>query len=159
MDNVQLSPHFSLKEFTDSDTAARNGIDNTPPPVIMPTLYATAAHMEQVRTFLTQQASQALWGRDVAIFPSSVYRCRELNRAVGSDDTSAHVLGWGVDFRAPSFGDPLAVCKAIAASSLFFDQLIFEINWAHIAFGPQARRQVLTAHFTPGQRPTYTEGL
>ena len=35
---MQLTKHFSLKEFTKSQTAERMGIDNTPPQDIIPKL-------------------------------------------------------------------------------------------------------------------------
>ena len=35
---MQLSKHFKLSEFTKSQTAARMGIDNTPPEEVIPKL-------------------------------------------------------------------------------------------------------------------------
>ena len=42
------------------------------------------------------------------------------------------------------FGAPRDVCRAIAASSLAFDQLIEEGSWTHLSFDPRMRRQILT---------------
>lgn len=134
---MRLSEHFSLSEFTASQTAARLGIDNTPPPEIIAELRETAAMMEQARRRLGNKV----------ITPTSAYRCLALNRAIGSGDSSAHVRGMAVDFICPSFGTPLEVARALAASDIAFDQLIHEFGqWVHIGRAPSAqpRRQLLT---------------
>ena len=133
---MRLTEHFSLEELTASDTAARLGIDNTPSAEILATLKATAQRMEHVRLIL---------GHPIEV--TSGYRCAAVNRAIGSKDTSAHVLGHAVDFRCPGFGTPLAVARALAGyvDELEFDQLIHEFRrWVHISFHPHARRQRLT---------------
>jgi hypothetical protein len=134
--DLQLSEHFLLSEFLRSETAARLGIDNTPSEEIVEALRRNAANMEGVRIVL-----------GVPIHISSGYRCLELNRALKSKDTSAHVDGRATDFDAPAFGSPLAVCRHIEASPIHFDQLIYEHTWVHIAwarYGEMPRRQVLT---------------
>jgi zinc D-Ala-D-Ala carboxypeptidase len=128
---TQLTPHFAAEEL--SCTQHRE-FDNTPPPEVVGTLRLTAARMEQVRRLLG----------DRVISVSSGYRCRALNRAVGGARTSAHLTGDAVDFNCYGFGDPLAVCRALAASDLAFDQMIEEGTWVHISFDPRMRRQVLT---------------
>ena len=67
-----------------------------------------------------------------------------VNRAVGGARTSAHLRGHAVDFNCYGFGSPKAVCRAIAASDLAFDQLIEEGTWCHLSFDPRMRRQILT---------------
>jgi hypothetical protein len=49
---MKLSEHFSLDEFTASETATRKSIDNTPPPVVTENLRMLAALLEQVRELL-----------------------------------------------------------------------------------------------------------
>jgi hypothetical protein len=133
---VQLSPHFSLSEFTISQTASRLGVDNTPDETVIARLKQTAEGMEEVRDLLG--------GKPILI--SSGYRSLPVNRALGSSDTSAHVKGYAVDFICPAFGSPLAICKALSKSKGFeFDQLIEEKGqWVHISFDPRMRREVLT---------------
>ena len=97
-------------------------------------LRATAAQMEEVRRLLG----------DHVISVTSGYRCPELNRAVGGSRISAHLTGHAVDFNCYGFGEPLAVCRAIAEASVAFDQLIEEGTWVHLSFEPRLRRQVLT---------------
>lgn len=106
---MQLTPHFSLLEFTQSDTATRLGLDNTLPPELLSAAMATAEMMERIRAKLSQIA-----GHDVPIRITSAYRCYALNRAVRSKDTSDHIRMQAVDWSAPSFGTPYEICKALA---------------------------------------------
>ncbi len=132
---MQLSPHFSLSEFTLSQTASRLGVDNTPDETVIARLRQTAESMEEVRDLLG--------GKPILI--SSGYRSLAVNRALGSSDTSAHIKGYAVDFICPAFGSPLAICKALSKSKLEFDQIIEEMGtWVHISFDPRMRGQVLT---------------
>jgi len=140
----KLSANFTLGEFLRSETAARRGIDNTPPQELLRALERTAVNLEDVRRLL-----------GVSIH---IYRSLALNRAIGSKDSSAHVRGLAVDFDAPEYGAPADVCRAIYASDIQYDQLIFEHTWTHIAWpaaGTGARRQTLT--LLPGG--TYIDGI
>ena len=128
---TRLTAHFALEELA---CTQHREFDNTPPPEVVETLRDTAARMEEVR--------RLLGGRVVSV--SSGYRCRALNRAVGGAATSAHLIGRAVDFNCYGFGDPLAVCRALAEANIGFDQLIEEGTWCHISFDPRMRRQVLT---------------
>ena len=133
-----LSPHFSLAEAIHSETAARKGIDNTPREVDIFTMRNTAERMEQVRILL-----------GVPITVSSWYRSPEVNAAIGSKSTSQHIKGEAVDFIAPSFGDPVTICKKLIPfiESLRIDQLILEHTWVHISFAistGKPRGQVLS---------------
>ncbi len=133
---MNLSEHFTLAELTASDTAARQGIDNTPSPEIVGELRRTAELLERVRDILK-----------APIIVTSGYRCLALNRAIGSADTSAHVRGMAADFKAPGFGSPLEVCRRLQmyAEALDYDQLIFEFSaWTHIGRADAPRRQDLT---------------
>lgn len=145
---MNLSEHFSLDELTASQTALRKGIDNTPPPVVTEKLRMLAATLEQVRKLLGNNP----------IHISSGYRCLALNRAIGSGNLSAHVLGYAVDFTCPSFGAPKEVANKIAESPIRFDQLIYEGTWVHLSIDPRNRRELLTAHFKNG-KVTYSKGI
>jgi hypothetical protein len=134
---AQLSQHFTLAEFIASDTAQRRRIDNNPPQNVIDELKRTAALMELVRTALT-----------VPITITSGYRCSALNKMIGSSPTSKHVQGLACDFKAPAYGDPMAVCEAIERSGIVFGKLILEFytpdggGWTHIQVGTE--RKVLT---------------
>jgi hypothetical protein len=146
-----LSEHFSLDEFTASQTATRQGIKNTPSPAVVENLRMLATLLEQVRTLLGSHS----------IHISSGYRSLALNRHIGSNDTSAHVRGYAADFTCPAFGKPIKVAKKIAESNLKFDQLIYESGanpWVHLSCDPMNRRQLLTARFEHGHT-YYTTGI
>lgn len=152
---MKLSEHFTLEELTVSQTAARLGIDNTPPTSVFLNLTETARHMERVRKVLG----------DVPIRVSSGYRCPQLNKAIGGAAASFHMLGLAVDFIAPAFGTPFEVCRAIAASDVRYDQLIHEFGdkgWVHIGFNTGAgvwRMEQLSAFRGPNGGTIYQKGL
>jgi len=133
-----LSQHFTLEELTFSQTAARQGINNTASPDIIANLRILAAKLEEVRAFLGE----------VPLIISSGYRGPALNAAVKGSLTSAHMNGLAADFTAPSYGDVLNVAQAIANSGIVFDQLIHEYGtWVHIGLerpGTVPRQQLLS---------------
>lgn len=138
-DKKRLFPkEFTYEEMTVSQTAARRGISNDPQQAkTVLNLQYTAEMMVHVRKLLGNKP----------IIVSSGYRSPDLNKIVGGSDTSAHTIGYAVDFTCPGFGEPLAVAKKIAESDLFdeVDQLIHEYDkWVHISFDPRNRKQLLT---------------
>ncbi len=148
---MKLTDHFSLNEFTASQTATRYGINNTPSQVATERLRMLATTLEQVRSLLGNNSIRI----------SSGYRCLDLNRAIGSSDLSAHVLGYAVDFTCPAFGTPKEVANKIAESPIKFDQLIYEGGnggWIHLSIDPRNRRELLTATFKGG-KAFYTVGI
>lgn len=144
---MQLSPHFTLAELTDSQTATRRGIDNTPTPAVIGNLARVTAVLERVRALVAGP-----------ITVSSGYRSPALNRAVGGAPASAHVLGLAADITAPGMA-PKRLAQAIRDAGIETDQLIYEGTWVHIGLSAGAPRgQVLTATFAGG-RASYTEGI
>lgn len=134
---IYLSLHFTLDELTASQTAARAGIDNTPPADIMENLKRTAIALEHVRAIL-----------GCPVMVSSGYRCPALNAAIGGSKTSAHMRGLAVDFTVPAYGPPLKIARVLAASELPFDQLIHEYGrWVHLGLAEdqvRPRRELLS---------------
>ena len=145
---TRLSEHFTLEELTFSATAQRKQIDNKPPAEVLENMKRLAAGLEEVRA--------ALGNKPMRI--NSGYRSPKLNRAVGGARLSAHMAGYAADFVCPEFGSPLKIVKALAATGIQFDKLIQEGTWVHISFAPEARRQLLTAHFGPNGT-SYTAGV
>ena len=92
---TRLTPHFTLEEFTFSQTATRKGIDNTPHEGILDNLCILANGMEHVRNLL-----------NAPIHVSSGYRCPELNDLLGSKRTSQHTKGLACDFTSNVYGSP-----------------------------------------------------
>lgn len=138
MPTTMLTPHFTLDEFTCSQTAARMGIPNIPAGQEMDNLKRTAEVMERVRAILGAKP----------VLISSGYRCPEVNAACGGSSTSAHMSGLAVDFTVPGYGSPLDVCHALQPhmADLGIDQLIHEYGgWVHLGLSPDPPRcQCLT---------------
>ena len=134
---MRLSENFTLEELTASQTAARQGIDNTPPEGVINNLKRLAAALQEVRALLNHRA----------ILVSSGYRSPELNQAVGGSATSDHCKGLAADFICPSYGSPNDIVRAIAASDLSFKQVIREFDkWVHLSIpeeGQEPRKQAL----------------
>lgn len=125
MPTVMLSEHFSLQEMTYSETASRQGLNNTPSPEVIGCLQQLADVMEQVRQ---------LCG-DYPVTITSGYRSPQVNAAIGGSSTSAHMSGLACDFIIPGCGDPYDVCKIIEQfmDDLGVDQLIWEYgDWIHL---------------------------
>lgn len=129
MKNItQLSPHFTLAELTASNKAAQLGIDNTPPPELIPRLVMLAEMLERIRGAV-----------NVPITVTSGYRCQRLNQAVGGVTSSDHTQGHAADIVAPKFGSATEVARLIAplVSVLGVGQLILEgvkgKQWVHVS--------------------------
>lgn len=132
---MNLTDHFTLEELTHSQTAARLGLDNEPPPAVVDALTRTAHGLEMVRVLL-----------QAPILVSSGYRSPLVNRAVGGAANSQHILGEAADFTAPGFGPPEMIVRAIMRSTrpIPYDQLIVEFGrWVHISFSRSPRHQAL----------------
>lgn len=139
---MKLSPHFTLEEAIASQTAARAGISNDPTLDVTQNMKKAAAGMEQVRAELNQNL----------IYVSSWFRCLELNRLLGSKDTSAHVSGFAIDFTCPTYSDVDGVIRKIIASKIQYQQIIREYDrWVHIAFNGVARQALIIDN--KGTRP------
>jgi zinc D-Ala-D-Ala carboxypeptidase len=120
---MNLTAHFTLEELTASETAERNGWDNTPNDQELANLGRLAAFLEQVK--------EVLAGKPIMI--SSGLRTKKVNDAVGSKDTSQHRIGCAADFKVPGM-TPDEVVKAIVASGIGYDQVIREFDrWTHIS--------------------------
>lgn len=135
---MHLSNHFTLAELTKTELRR---FDNTPPDAILPNLKRMAEALESIRTLLG--------GKPIIV--NSCYRSKDVNKAVGSKETSKHREGLAADFICPQYGSPLAIVERIMASDLYFDQMILEFynpttgaGWVHYGLGSKMRRQVLT---------------
>ena len=120
-----LSEHFDWDDVTRSDKAAALKINNVLPKDLGAVILNTSRGMERVRACLGKP-----------IYIDSWYRCLELNRAVGSKDTSDHLKGRAVDFVSPKYGSSLQICDTLVKYKelIRFKQLILEHTWVHISF-------------------------
>lgn len=129
-----MTPHFSLAELTHTD---HREFDNVPNADETANLHRLAELLEKVKALIG--------GKPVMI--NSAFRCKQVNDAVGSKDTSQHRLGCAADIRIPGML-PDEVVRAVVASGLPYDQIIREFDrWTHISVtnvaGASPRRQAL----------------
>ena len=92
---MQLSKHFKLSEFTKSQIAARNGIKNLP----------GSGEVKNLENLCYEILEPVRAKFDRPILITSGFRSLEVNRKLGSSDSSQHVKGQAVDFEIP--GVPL----------------------------------------------------
>ena len=122
---TSLSAHFTLEEALLSQTASRLGILNDPPLDVVRNMKEAALGMELVRA--------QLGGLPINI--NSWYRSPDLNHAVGSKPTSAHITGFAIDFTCSKYGTPRQIADFLIKSGVKYQQLILEFDsWVHIAF-------------------------
>lgn len=147
MQEIKMSNNFWLTEFTKSDTAVRFGIDNEPSDEeIVKLEYLCNRLLQPIRDYIVQVG----WGRSVTI--TSGFRCLELNRKLGSIDSSQHILAIAADFEVRGL-DNLKLAKYIRGN-YEFDQLILEFHtlgdpnsgWVHVSLKETGhnRQEVLT---------------
>lgn len=117
---MNLSPHFTLEELTHTD---HREFDNTPNDAEKNNLKRLAEFLEQVK--------DVLGGKPIMV--NSAFRCKQVNDAVGSKDSSQHRIGCAADIRVPGM-TPDEVVKAVIASGIGYDQIIREFDrWTHIS--------------------------
>ena len=151
---MKLSKNFSLQEFTKSQTALRQGIDNTP----------EGEHMEAAKK-LFENVVQPVREKFGVTTINSGYRGPALNEAVGGSSKSQHCKGEAVDIECPGTSN-YTVAKFIE-DTLDYDQLILEFytpgipdsGWVHVSYiGEGNRKQSLTAMKENG-KTVYKPGL
>jgi uncharacterized protein YcbK (DUF882 family) len=117
---MNLSEHFTLEELTHTD---HRQFDNTPNASEMANLVRLATFLEDVKTVLGNKP----------VMINSAFRCKAVNDAVGSRDSSQHRIGCAADIRVPGM-TPDEVVKAVMAAGLGYDQVIREFDrWTHIS--------------------------
>ena len=152
MQDINLSRNFWLSELVRSETASRLGIDNTPPKDVIVKLKDVAENI--------LQPCRDFYGRPFR--PSSGFRCLKLNRALGSKDTSQHVLGEAVDFEIPGVSNYDLACYI--RDNLEFDKLILEFyepgvpnsGWVHCSYRRGRNRKEV---YTTSNGREYLPGL
>ena len=142
LNNVLLTPHFSLLEMTESRTAKKNGIDNTPPPEVVENLKALClGTLEPLREAL-----------QMPVVITNGFRCQRLNEILlHSARKSQHLSGCAADFYvgwaaalngkgksgdAPSPRKRLvkAFRLIILNEAIDYDQLIIYPTFIHVSY-------------------------
>ena len=126
---MRLSTNFTLEEFTRSQTAIRQNIDNTP----------TEEHSENLK-LLCEMVLQPVRDHFGPIAINSGYRGVVLNKTIGGSFKSQHCQGQAADIECPGTGN-----RHVAdwiSDNCTFDQLILEFHtpgipdsgWVHVSF-------------------------
>lgn len=118
----KVTEHFTYDELIHSEIAARNGWLNIPSEAEKANLVRLAHLLEKVREAVKRP-----------VIVNSAYRSKKVNDAVGSKDTSQHLIGCAADIRVPGM-TPRQVVEACIAALVPFDQIILEYDsWVHIS--------------------------
>jgi zinc D-Ala-D-Ala carboxypeptidase len=149
---MQLSKHFTLREMTNSMTAQRKGIDNTP----------GSAEIKSLGDLCYEVLEPLRAWADKPVTITSGYRSEALCEAIGSKKTSQHAKGQAVDLEI--FGVPNIKTAYWLQNNVDFDQLIMEYydkddpagGWVHIIITNQDQTE---NKFLPFDGKKYTEGL
>ena len=130
-----ISKHITFEEATNSDTAARNGINNTPDTATLERMKLVAEKcFEPLREW---------YGKPIRI--NSFYRSQILNVKVGGSSSSQHCKGEAIDLSAGSKVENKKLFDWIC-TNLDFDQCIneYDYTWVHISYKkPGNRKQIL----------------
>ena len=126
--------NFSADEFFYSASAKAKGIENKTDNLNLLTAgMVLADKMQEIRDLL---------GKSIKI--NSAYRCLELNRAIGSKDTSQHVKFEACDFDCDSFGNAEKIASFLRDNDVEVDQCLIEKSgsseWVHLSIKTRGNR-------------------
>lgn len=128
--------YFTIEEMTKSSTATAKHIDNTPNQTAIDNLTKLIE--------IVLDPLREWYGKPIRV--NSGYRCKVLNKAVGSKaKNSQHLYGEAADITAGSKTENEKLFNYIK-DNLPFDQLINESNfsWVHVSYREgRLRKQVL----------------
>ena len=126
--DIQLSEHFTLSEFTKSITADRLGIENKPD-------YRQRLALQHLCREVLEPLRQH-YGKPIRI--TSGFRCEALNKAVGGVGRSQHLFGEAADLSVPNEQVARDWFQWIVRNT-DFDQMLFEHSarmrnrWLHLS--------------------------
>jgi hypothetical protein len=140
---MKLTAHFDLSEFTRSESAKREGLDNTP----------STEHLENLK-ILCEKVLEPIRLRYGSINISSGYRGKLLNHFIGGAVNSDHCVGRAADIDMDDVGTGITNTEIFnyIKDNLDYDQLIWEFgtkekpDWVHVGYrGKENRKQTLRA--------------
>ena len=150
MNNIQFTPHFELKEFTESATARRHGIANEPP-------FEAVENLKALCVFTLEPLREEL-GSPLII--TSGYRSKAVNDLITHhSSTSQHMKGQAADFYVaepkdlnlePGTLNPAKPTRRellirafrliITDDSIVFDQCIIYPSFIHVSYVRSGRK-------------------
>ncbi len=144
--NQMLSPHFSLKEMTDSQTAVRYGIANVP----------SEQEIENLRRLCQGTLEPLREALQLPVVITSGFRTKALNdKLAHSSERSQHMQGCAADFYVSSAGSIVQGSKVQGSRELLirafreiltnpkidYDQLILYPNFIHVSYVSKERNR------------------
>ena len=129
--------YFKESEFTKSNIASKNKIDNTPNSNIK-------LHIKELIDFLNPIREK--WGKPIYI--TSGYRCEELNNLVKGSKQSNHLTGFAADMKTDDTSKFYYwLVRYLLDNNLKFDELFLETKestqWVHFALKNKLDKQRL----------------
>ena len=149
-----ISKHISYKEGTNSVTAIRRGIDNTPNDEQLDNMVLLAEKVfEPLRAWV---------GGPIKI--NSFFRCPQLNKAIGGSTKSQHCHGQAIDIDDTYGHLTNAEMYRFIKKHLDFDQMIWEFGdddnpaWVHVSYvsEDENRRRCLKAFKDKNNKTVYS---
>lgn len=151
---MKLSEHFDLNEFTRSDYAKRNGINNLP----------NAEQTDNLRELCINVLEPIRKHFQIPILISSGFRSKALNTAIGGAKNSQHTTGEAVDIDHDLSANVVSnkMIFDFIKNNLTVDQMIWEFgtstnpDWVHVSYvaNGKNRNQILRA-IKHGGKTTY----
>ena len=149
-----ISKHISYKEGTNSVTAIRRGIDNTPNDKQLGNMVLLAEKVfEPLRVWV---------GGPIKI--NSFFRCPQLNKAIGGSTKSQHCHGQAIDIDDTYGKVANSEMYNYIKNNLDFDQMIWEFGdddnpaWVHVSYvsEDENRRRCLKAFKDKNNKTVYS---
>ncbi|MGD8305179.1 MAG: D-Ala-D-Ala carboxypeptidase family metallohydrolase [Ignavibacteria bacterium] len=128
---MNLSKHFQLSEFENSETAIKNNIDNAVPSNLIGNIRELCINiLEPIREY------------HGALLVTSGYRTPELNALIGGSKNSQHMEGEAADIVSCTNLSAEMIYYIAMGLKLDYDQLIYErrqkngeiVEWVHISY-------------------------
>ena len=149
-----ISKHISYKEGTNSVTAIRRGIDNTPNDKQLDNMVLLAEKVfEPLRVYINGP-----------IKINSFFRCPQLNKAIGGSTKSQHCHGQAIDIDDTYGKVANSEMYNYIKKNLDFDQMIWEFGdddnpaWVHVSYvsEDENRRRCLKAFKDKNNKTVYS---
>ena len=150
---MKISPNLNLAEITRSDTAKRQGIDNTP----------TAEHLENFKLLADKVFEPIREHFKTPIFISSGYRSKALNSFIKGSLSSQHCTGQAIDIDMDGSNGEVTnrMVFDFIKNKLDFDQLIWEFgtdfnpDWVHVSYVKGKNRKQKLKAVRSGGKTSY----
>ena len=145
---MRLTAHFTLAEFTRSESAKRHGVSNQPTP----------EHIQNIK-ILCERVLEPIRMKFGPLILSSGYRSKVLNHYIGGSLKSQHCEGKAADLDMDGVdGVTNKEIFEYIKNELEFDQLINEFNysWIHVSYNQGKNRKQILDAFKVNNKTVYS---